>query len=324
MALVFGVDIGASKCSAVVLDDRGEVLESVWLPHSIRGVGDLLATGRLAAARLGRAHGQPAAVGVSVAGWLDAERRRVTALRLGLADADVHAELESVFEAPVRLVNDGDATLLGECSAGSVQHCANVVLLSLGTAVAGAAMIDGRLLAGGQSSTEFGHLPILDAPDMPCPCGSTGCLEQIAGGQALGERATELRDTESSAWLTQHFPGGPVSARELGDAMRAGDATAGDLIAGAADAVASAVRMLIATLSPEAIVFGGSVMVGLGDLLLPMIEARLESRRPLSGAFPVPDLRMATLGPNAAAIGAAHLVLSGIAPRFDRRTLDEQ
>ena len=92
--------------------------------------------------------------------------------------------------------------------------------------------------------------------------------------------------------------------------MRAGDAPARDVIAGAANAVAAAVRTLIATLSPEAIVFGGSVTVGLGDLLLPMIEARLESRRPLSGAFPVPELRIATLGPDAAAIGAAQLALS--------------
>jgi glucokinase len=310
VALVFGIDIGASKCSAVVLDDRGELLDSIWLPHSIKGVSDLLATGGVVAERLSKAHGRPAGVGVSVAGWLDAEHRRVTALRLGLAEAEVHGELESLFDTPVRLINDGDATLLGEWSAGSVQRYSNVVLLSLGTAVAGAALVDGRLLSGGRSGTEFGHLPILDAPEMPCPCGSSGCLEQIAGGQALRERATALRDTASSAWLAEHFPEGPVSARELGDAMRAGDAPARDVIAGAANAVAGAVRMLIATLSPEAIVFGGSVTVGLGDLLLPMIEARLESRRPLSGAFPVPELRIATLGPDAAAIGAAQLALS--------------
>jgi predicted NBD/HSP70 family sugar kinase len=222
VALVFGIDIGASKCSAVVLDDRGELLDSIWLPHSIKGVSDLLATGGVVAERLSKAHGRPAGVGVSVAGWLDAEHRRVTALRLGLAEAEVHGELESLFDTPVRLINDGDATLLGEWSAGSVQRYSNVVLLSLGTAVAGAALVDGRLLSGGRSGTEFGHLPILDAPEMPCPCGSSGCLEQIAGGQALRERATALRDTASSAWLAEHFPEGPVSARS---AMRCAPAT---------------------------------------------------------------------------------------------------
>jgi glucokinase len=308
VALVFGVDVGASKCSAVVLDDRGEVLDTLWLSHSIVGAAELLVTARLASEQLGEIHGRPAAVGVSVAGWLDAERRRVTALRLGVADADLHGDLESALSAPVRLLNDGDATLLGECSAGCVQERANVALFSLGTAVAGAAMVDGRLITGGPSGTEFGHLPVLEAPALRCPCGSSGCLELIAGGQALGERATQLRDAGGSAWLSQHFPEGPVSARELGDAMRAGDSPAAGVIAGAADAIASAARMLIAALSPEAIVFGGSVIDGIGDLLVPMVRAGLASRRPLSGGVSPPELLTATLGPNAAAIGAAHLV----------------
>jgi glucokinase len=310
VALVFGVDVGASKCSAVVLDDRGELLDTLWLSHSIDGVTELLATARLACEQLGESHGRPAAVGVSVAGWLDAERRRVTALRLGLADADLHRELEAVLTAPVRLLNDGDATLLGECAAGCVQARANLALLSLGTAVAGAAMVDGRLIAGGPSGTEFGHLPVLEAPALRCPCGSSGCLELIAGGQALRDRATELRDAGRSPWLSEYFPEGPVSARELGDAMRAGDSPARDVIAGAADAIASAARMLIAALSPEAIVFGGSVMDGLGDLLVPLVRAGLASRRPLSEAVPPPELLIATLGPNAAAIGAAQFVLT--------------
>jgi glucokinase len=214
-----------------------------------------------------------------------------------------------VLGAPAYLINDGDATLLGERSAGAARDCENVVLLSLGTAVGGAAIVDGRLLAGAHFGAELGHLPILDAPDMPCPCGSNGCLEVIAGGQALGERATEMRDDGTSAWLAHRFPKGEVSARELGDAARAGDQPALDTIVQAADAVAAAVRMLLVTLSPEAIVFGGSVMLGIGDLLLPTIEARLQSRRPLSASFPVPDLRMAELGANAAAIGAAYLAL---------------
>jgi glucokinase len=303
-----GLDIGASKCAAVLLDERGELLDSVWLPHSIHGVSDLLDTA-LAATQQLTAGARPDAIGVSIAGWLDPERRRVTALRMGLAEADVRDRFEAVLGAPAHLINDGDATLLGERSAGAARDCDNVVLLSLGTAVGGAAIVDGRLLAGAHFGAELGHLPILDAPEMPCPCGCTGCLEVIAGGQALAERATQMRDNGASAWLAEHFPKGEVSARELGEAARAGDQPALDAIAQAADAVAAAVRMLLATLSPEAIVFGGSVMLGIGDLLLPTIEARLQARRPLSGSFPVPDLRIAELGANAAAIGAAYLAL---------------
>jgi glucokinase len=99
----------------------------------------------------------------------------------------------------VAVENDARAALVGETVAGgAAAGCADVVLVTLGTGIGTAAMVDGRLMRGshGHAGILGGHVTVdLDAP--LCPCGNVGCAESLASTWALqresGTDASDLR-----------------------------------------------------------------------------------------------------------------------------------
>ena len=69
---------------------------------------------------------------------------------------------------------------------GAARGCDNVVMITLGTGIGGAAMIEGKLLRGkhAQAGCLGGHLPA-KVGGRACTCGAIGCLEAEASGWAL-------------------------------------------------------------------------------------------------------------------------------------------
>ena len=83
--------------------------------------------------------------------------RLVTAANIDKAWVDFAAQeaLEARLGRPVRLVNDADAAGLAEAAFGAAKNVpGTVLLLTIGTGIGSAILVDGRLL----ESTEFGHI----------------------------------------------------------------------------------------------------------------------------------------------------------------------
>lgn len=93
---------------------------------------------------------------------------------------------QQAFGLPLRIENDARMALLGEQYAGAAVGCSDVVMMTLGTGIGGAAMIHGRLLRGahGQAGSLGGHLPV-NLKGRPCACGNIGCAESEASGWSL-------------------------------------------------------------------------------------------------------------------------------------------
>lgn len=313
---VIGVDLGGTKLAGVLLDSVGRVLGQIWRAHQVgaqanavdvlsQGIGELLDLADHVGLNVD-------GVGVSIAGWLDVARQHVvSAANLALTGSDLQRELEQRHGIPVLIGNDGDCTLLGELTHGAAVGVDHAVLLTLGTGVGGGILVDGRLLVGSRGiAGELGHTPVfagVDPSSFPvCVCGGQGCLEQQTSGVALGAAAERLRRDGTSAWLAAFE--GRVTARELGSAARDGCAAAVAVVEQAGSALAAAVRIFIPTLNPAVVVLGGSVMEGLGDLLVPLVQAGLAAAPyPVSVLYPPPQVRAASGPRNVAAVGAAGL-----------------
>lgn len=309
---VIGVDLGGTKLAGVLLDDDNAVVEQIWAAHTInrdRNAVAVLDAGIVELRRLAETHRLAVrGVGVSIAGWLDRPRHQVVhAANLALTGVPLRAELEFRHRLPVRLGNDGDCTLLGEHTAGAARGSTDVVLLTVGTGVAGAVMTDGRLLVGSRGvAGELGHIPISSAADL-CVCGGLGCLEQHVSGAALGRIANRLATRPGSSWLNP--TAGPVTARYLGEAARAHSPAARAEIQRAAAALARAVQILRAVVDPEVVVLSGAVIEGLGDLIVPAVTTLVNAApHPLAAHYAAPRIVVAGLAGIAAAIGAAQLV----------------
>ena len=204
----------------------------------------------------------------------------------GLEGLDWQEWLE--LDTAVPVFNDAQAALLGEVWLGAARNTTNVVLLTLGTGVGGAAMVDGRILRGhiGRAG-HLGHVS-LDPNGPPDITGAPGSVED-----AIGECSLPLRGAGRFA-----------STRELVVAFRAGSPEAAEIWLRSVRALAAALTGFINVLDPEIVVLGGGI-ADANEALFEPLQAHLDKFEWRPGGARV-RLVKAALGRNAGAAGAAY------------------
>jgi glucokinase len=233
-------------------------------------------------------------IGVGCPGPVDAERGVILSVYTlpGWSNREFAAPLSARFGLPVRLENDANAALLGEAFCGAAQDKKSAVMLTIGTGIGGAVLLDGKIYHGaGGAHPELGHVPVL--PDGPqCYCGIRGCYEIIAAGPAIADAGAEIGLDGSEAVFA---------------AAADGDAKAGAIIDGVMAATETAVWSLLHTFLPELILFGGGIIDG----HWPLFEAA--AQKSLAAAVLARNenvtIARAALGNDAGIVGAASLVL---------------
>jgi predicted NBD/HSP70 family sugar kinase len=295
-----GLDIGGTKIDGVALGPGDEVLGTARRP-SPSGVVDVVSTAAAVVAELvvGGAPSSLAGVGIGIPGLVDPVAGTVrSAVNLGFGPDRVElADLlgRAVGGVPVVVENDVKATALG----AHALLGGDLTLVSLGTGLAAAIVVDGRVLRGASGAAgEIGHLAV-DQRGHLCGCGQRGCLETIASGAAL------QRD----------WPHGDEgrSAVHLFDAAEAGDPAAVAVRDRWAAAVALTVRTLALTADSGRIVLAGGV-AALGDPLLRSVSTALQQQAagsPFLRDLALHDRLVLLPGDRpVAAIGAANLCQS--------------
>ncbi|MEU3294444.1 ROK family protein [Streptomyces longwoodensis] len=94
--------------------------------------------------------------------------------------------LREHLSVPVTIDNDAVVAALGEHRFGAGRGADRLLMITLGTGIGGALLIDGaplRTHTGGHP--EAGHIPVLPADGPPCYCGLRGCWEAGASRTAL-------------------------------------------------------------------------------------------------------------------------------------------
>jgi glucokinase len=313
VALFIGVDIGGTKVLATAVSSSGRVLRTARRTTpgrrvEARLVEDALteAVEEIAGARRVRA------IGIAAAGFVDAQGERVRfAPHLPWRDEGVRARLSERWSAPVVLDNDANCAARAELRYGAVGAAENALVVTMGTGIGGALVLDGTVHRGYNGMAgEFGHMQVVPG-GRACECGGTGCWEQYTSGNALVRFVREHlgRDPEQQPGpLTRACGGDPaaVTGPMVTDAAGTGDPLALAAFASIGEWLGVGLANLVAAFDPETVVIGGGLSAA-GDLLL--APAREAMRGSLVGAAhrTVPPVVRAALGPEAGAIGAADL-----------------
>jgi len=233
-----------------------------------------------------------APVGVSAPGLPSADQRSISHMpsRLGGLEGLDWTEFLGVSH-PVPVLNDAHAALRGECWVGAGRGLQNVIMLTLGTGVGGAAMVDGRLLHGhlGRAG-HLGHI-CLDPLGTPDVTGTPGSLENAIGNCTIRSRAH----------------GKFHNTHDLVAAYRAGDRQATSIWLKSVRELACAVVSFINILDPEAVIIGGGIARS-GDALFGPLQQYIDEMewRPAGHCA---KILPAQLGEFAGAYGAARTAL---------------
>src|SRR5258705_7213646 len=285
-----GIDLGGSSIKAIAVTPVGAVLSRHNIEFDPAQNMEWAEIIRVLVHQVQRERDAPAAgIGLSAPGLAAADGRSIACMpeRLqGLEGLDWTEFLGG--SKPVPVLNDAHAALLGEVWVGAARGFQNVIMLTLGTGVGGAAMVDGRLLRG--HIGRAGHLghSSLD-PDGPPDCaGTPGSLEVAIGNCTIQERS-------GGRFHTTH---------ELIAAHLKSDAEASEIWLKSVKALAAGICSFINVLDPEAVIVGGGIARAGAALFGPLQRflERMEWRPDGHRARILP----AQLGELAGAFGAAH------------------
>ncbi|WP_435807227.1 ROK family protein [Streptomyces rochei] len=238
--------------------------------------------------------GEPArAAGVAVPGIVDEEHgTAVYAANLGWRDVPLRALLgERLGSVPVALGHDVRTGGLAEGRIGAGKGADRFLFVPLGTGIAGAIGIDGRVESGAHGfAGEIGHV-VVRPGGLPCPCGQRGCLERFASASAV-----------SQAWA--EACGDPdADAADCAKAVDSGDPRARAVWQDAVDALADGLVTALTLLDPRVLIIGGGLAEAGETLFSPLRDA---VRRRVTFQK-LPRIVPAALGDTAGCLGAGLL-----------------
>ena len=282
MKSVLAVDFGGTKTTIARVDQLGAVTERQRLPaaRTLHGSVDQIA----------RRAGGAAAVGVIVPGIYASSTGRAWCPNLwGPDDVPLLTLLRDRIPAPVVVDSDRSGYVLGEAWLGAARGMRDVAFVAVGTGIGVGILSGGRVMQGAHGIAGAAGWFALD-PAWNELYRATGCWEAESAGPAIA----------------RHF--GAADAGTVVQAARDGQRLALDVLDRAARYCAMGIANLVSLLNPEAVVLGGGVMQGAGDLLLDRI--RSDARR---WAQPMAMARcrieLTQLGEDAGLLGAARLAL---------------
>ena len=303
------VDLGGSHAACAVVEDSRILAFENLAADRFRGLGSLLPrlaeTLRSLLDRVGLAPADCAGVAFSFCGLVDPRQGRIVSTNAKYDDApalDLPAWAQAAFNLPLRLENDARTALLGERYAGAARGCDDLVMITLGTGIGGAAMVDGRLLRGKhfQAGCLGGHLGVR-YDGRACTCGAVGCMEAEASSWSLPLVCRDQPGYSESALARLR----EVTYADVFRLAVAGDACARAVRDRSIDVWASGVVSLIHAYDPEVVVMGGGVMQSWEQILAPI--QRIVSERAWTPWGKV-EIRRAALGSEASLLAAIPLL----------------
>jgi glucokinase len=193
---------------------------------------------------------------------------------------------------------------------GAARGRSNVLMLTLGNSVGGAAIINGQMLRGHAGvGGHIGHLTV-DPHGAVCSCGNRGCLETVFSARAIESQARAAVRRGCDSVLTRLFRDQPqlASCRTVFQAASEGDEIAATIVEDATYRLAAALAGLLHIFDPEVVILGGNVADAGDALFEPLREEVWRRSRGLLGRdVPIVEQQVSD---KSGIVGAAGLVLA--------------
>jgi glucokinase len=280
-AVAIGVDIGATTIKAALVGLGGDLLESFHAdsPRTTSSLRDFIHSVRK------HAPARVQGIGIGCKGVIDSTTTRVNRLPgdLNFLEGCTLRELAGMDGLQVCADNDARTALVAEVLWGSARGRRNVVLLTLGTGVGGAALVDGVIVRGASGAAcHFGHVT-LDLRGGLCICGNYGCLETSFSSRAIESAYSAHIHRASPTRLTLDDAGRVPTTEAIFQAAAEGDPSARRVLDLAFEALTAALVSFLHVFDPELLILGGNIAAAGPQLLAPLHEEVERRTRVLLG-----------------------------------------
>ena len=243
-------------------------------------------------AEAGRTADEVRAIGIGVPGPVEFSTGRPVSppIMPGWDGFSIPDWFASRYRAPVLVDNDVNIMARGE-QWMHFRETPHLLLIKVGTGIGCGIVADGHIYRGARGAAgDIGHIRATSREDVVCRCGNIGCLEAVAGGQALADALT-------AAGIQAHH------SRDVVELVRAGNPTAIRNVREAGRTLGEVLAGTVNFFNPGVIVIGGDIAEAHEHLLAGVREGIFSRSLPLATR----DLRIvpSRLGDRAGVIGAA-------------------
>jgi len=251
---VIGIDLGGTRIKAVALDNNGNVLHRLYASTNDNNDATWRQSVKTSVEELqSKLMLSEFIVGISAPGIPD-EKNSCIAHMPGRMQGLENFDWSSFLHHKTYVINDAIAALMAEAKLGVARDKKNAVLLTLGTGVGGAILIDGKPYQGNfQKAGHIGHI-VIDHEDEPDVTGMPGALESAVGNVTIEKRSLgKFKDTHT-----------------LLEAYRSGDHFAKWVWLTSVRKLSIGIASVINILSPECVILGGGITEAGKDLFEPL------------------------------------------------------
>ena len=305
---VVGIDVGRKWVRGAIANLAGQILaredERARVTSQRSLIGQVGSIARRLAREAGVEWSRVTHAGLASPGVFDPARGYV-AMAPNLPGWGRHGLVEAVREQlgpNVTFENDVNLAALAERDHGLGRNVRNFVLLSIGTGIGMALVIDGQLRRGAHGAAgEIAYLPIGPGDPRDPANRRRGAFEEAAAAAGIVREARQLGMR------------GPLSAESIFSAARRGHRVAERVVQIEAARLSMAIASIVPMLDPELIVLGGGVGRN-ADLLLAPIGEELHQLLPFR-----PRIAVSALGEDAVLQGAVAIAMEAARDRVFSR-----
>jgi glucokinase-like ROK family protein len=317
LGYVIGIDIGATSLELALADVTGQIVQRCSEVADVRNRPEQV-LGRCVELmnQMRRAQGVPGdqilGIGVGVPGPVDFAHGVLVAppLMMDWENFPIRSFFKEEFPSAFAVVdNDVNIMALGEQRAGDGAGVDHFIYVKIGTGIGAGIISNGKIHRGSDGCAgDIGHICV-DKQGPVCRCGNQGCLEAMAAGPAIAEKAMQAARNGSSALLRKMLDanGGILGPEDVNSACREGDEAALEIIRASGQMIGDVLAGLVNFFNPSHIFVGGGIS-NFGNHLLVAIR-RAVLRRSLPLATTHLSINFSRASSNAGIVGAIALVL---------------
>ena len=317
LGYVIGIDIGATSLEIALADINGSIINRVEEPSDVRQPPeDLL--GRCSELILEMVVAQGIhpqkilGIGVGVPGPVDFARGVLVAppLMPDWENYPIRNFFKETFTSAFVVVdNDVNIMALGEQRSGDAANVDHFLVIKIGTGIGCGIMSSRKIHRGSNGSAgDVGHICV-DKQGPICRCGNRGCLEAMAAGPAIAEKAMRAAREGKSELLQKVMEdnNGVLTPEDVNVACREGDEAALEIIRSSGQMIGDVLAGLVNFFNPSHIFIGGGIAKFGNHLLIAIKRAVL--RRSLPLATTNLSINFSRSGADAGVLGAITLAL---------------
>jgi glucokinase len=245
-----GIDLGGTRIKAVAISQSGNLLHQNYHPTNDRDNSEWKTAVFLAVREIqGKINCRGGVIGISAPGLPNHDNSAI-AFMPGRLQGLENFDWTGFLGTRTYVLNDAVSAMMAEARLGAAKGKRNVVMLTLGTGVGGAILIDGKPYQGSfKKAGHIGHMVIDSEGDIDIT-GMPGSLEDAIGNCSIEKRSNgKFRSTE-----------------QLLEAFRGGDNFAAQIWLNSVKKLAIGIASLTNILSPEMIILGGGITEAGKDL----------------------------------------------------------